>query len=69
MTALTRTTYLFIIICCFLCRLMYNTIFGGVGAFSREHFELVNGFSNEFWGWGGEDDDLYTRYSVTDLTL
>ena len=42
-------------------RLPYASIFGGVGSFTREHFERINGFSNMFWGWGGEDDDLYTR--------
>merc|ERR1712072_435839 len=42
-------------------RLPYSAIFGGVGAFLREHFENVNGMSNLFWGWGGEDDDLYKR--------
>lgn len=35
--------------------------FGGVVAMSNYHFESVNGFSNKFWGWGGEDDDLYRR--------
>ena len=39
----------------------YPTIFGGVTALRRQHFELVNGFSNMFWGWGGEDDDMYNR--------
>lgn len=35
--------------------------FGGVTLFRKEHFELVNGFSNEYWGWGKEDDDLRKR--------
>jgi len=34
---------------------------GGVVAFSKHQFEKVNGFSNQFWGWGGEDDDLALR--------
>lgn len=46
----------------FVYSLPYTNIFGGVGAFTRQHFELVNGFSNKFWGWGGEDDDLFKRY-------
>ncbi|KAK6629752.1 hypothetical protein RUM43_003570 [Polyplax serrata] len=41
--------------------LPYRDLFGGVCAFTTEHFKLTNGFSNVFWGWGGEDDDLYTR--------
>ena len=43
------------------CRLPYPTIFGGVVAFKKEQFQNVNGFSNCFFGWGGEDDDLYNR--------
>lgn len=42
-------------------KLPYKDIFGGVSALSREHFQLANGFSNLFWGWGGEDDDLSSR--------
>ena len=30
-------------------------------AFSKAAFEKVNGYSNEFWGWGAEDDDLSLR--------
>ena len=45
-------------------RLPYTTIFGGAGAFKKEDFEMINGFSNHFWGWGGEDDDLYRRYNL-----
>lgn len=36
----------------------YPDYFGGVTIFSREHFIQVNGFSNEFWSWGGEDDEM-----------
>jgi predicted glycosyltransferase involved in capsule biosynthesis len=41
--------------------LLYNTLFGGVTSMSRKHFESVNGYSNQFWGWGGEDDDMWNR--------
>ena len=42
-------------------KLPYPTIFGGVTALTGQHFEQVNGYSNLFWGWGGEDDDMYNR--------
>lgn len=45
----------------FCCRLRYSKYFGGVTALSREQFFKVNGFSNNYWGWGGEDDDLRLR--------
>eukprot|EP00795_Rhopilema_esculentum_P015734 gene15734-7029_t len=41
--------------------LFYKTIFGGVEMFKKGDFEKINGFSNIFWGWGGEDDSLYQR--------
>lgn len=36
---------------------------------STEHFQLVNGFSNMFWGWGGEDDDMSMRIKMKGLHL
>jgi beta-1,4-galactosyltransferase 4 len=37
----------------------YN--FGGATKISKDAFLKVNGFSNEYWGWGAEDDDFYRR--------
>ena len=44
------------------CRLVYADVFGGVTTFKNNQFLLVNGFSNLFYGWGGEDDDMLKRY-------
>lgn len=35
--------------------------FGGIVSFNEEQFVRINGFPNNFWGWGGEDDELYNR--------
>ncbi|XP_018027580.1 beta-1,4-N-acetylgalactosaminyltransferase bre-4 [Hyalella azteca] len=50
-------------------RLPYNDIFGGVSALSVEHLRKVNGFSNKFWGWGGEDDDMSNRIKFHGLYI
>lgn len=42
-------------------RLLYADLFGGVSAMSVEQFVKANGFSNKYWGWGGEDDDMAIR--------
>ena len=43
--------------------------FGGVTMFTKEDFKTINGFSNEYWGWGYEDDDLLIRCIESDLQL
>lgn len=43
--------------------------FGGVTMFTKEDFKTINGFSNEYWGWGFEDDDLLVRCIESDLEL
>ena len=42
--------------------------FGGVLLMTREHFELVNGFGNEYWHWGWEDEDMRVRCLISGLT-
>jgi len=36
---------------------------------TKDHFILVNGFSNLFWGWGGEDDDMFERIQYHNLNV
>lgn len=38
-------------------------------AFSKEHFVAVNGFSNDYWGWGCEDLDLRFRCHCRGLSI
>ena len=40
---------------------MYGQLFGGVVGVSAEQMSHSNGYSNVYWGWGGEDDDLRAR--------
>jgi len=47
----------------------YASYFGGVGAMTTEQFEQVNGFSNMFWGWGSEDDDMQMRLRFHGFTI
>lgn len=47
----------------------YDMIFGGAVAILKSKFEHVNGFSNKFFGWGGEDDDFYNRVTKNGSTI
>ena len=31
---------------------------GGVLTFKPEHLKHINGYSNLYWEWGSEDDDM-----------
>lgn len=42
-------------------QLPYKNFFGGVSSLSKDQFLKINGFPNTYWGWGGEDDDVYGR--------
>jgi len=41
--------------------LAYEEYFGGAVLFTKEQVYKVNGYSNEYWDWGMEDDDLFWR--------
>ena len=41
--------------------LRYPKFFGGVVQVTGQVYSDSNGHSNEYWGWGGEDDDFYER--------
>lgn len=47
----------------------YNTFVGGILLVKREHFEAMNGMSNQYWGWGLEDDEFYLRIRDAGLPL
>jgi predicted glycosyltransferase involved in capsule biosynthesis len=42
-------------------KLPYDGYFGGVTLFDKHSFIKVNGYSNDYWGWGAEDDDVMFR--------
>ncbi|XP_055325112.1 beta-1,4-N-acetylgalactosaminyltransferase bre-4-like isoform X2 [Sitodiplosis mosellana] len=42
-------------------KLPYEAFYGGIIAYTTEQFKNINGFSNMFWNWGGEDNDLCKR--------
>jgi hypothetical protein len=45
----------------------FEQYFGGVTLFPLDKFEQINGYSNDYWGWGFEDDDLFHRVKIAGL--
>ena len=39
----------------------YKSFLGGVLSFRPKDFERINGYPNDYWGWGLEDDQLGLR--------
>lgn len=46
-------------------RIIFDEYFGGVTLFPIRDYFQVNGYSNNYWGWGYEDDDLLFRCKET----
>uniref|UniRef100_A0A8B9ZFS7 Beta-1,4-galactosyltransferase n=1 Tax=Anas platyrhynchos TaxID=8839 RepID=A0A8B9ZFS7_ANAPL len=49
--------------------LPYSQYFGGVSALTPDQYMKINGFPNEYWGWGGEDDDIATRVRLAGMKI
>jgi hypothetical protein len=49
-------------------QLKYEEYFGGAIVFSKEQVERTNGYSNDYWDWGMEDDDLFWRCVLENYT-
>lgn len=39
----------------------YDAMVGGALLLQIEHYKRINGYSNKYFGWGQEDDDMYER--------
>ena len=47
--------------------LKYEEYFGGAVLFTKEQVYKTNGYSNDYWDWGMEDDDLFWRCAVNGM--
>ena len=50
-------------------RIVFDEYFGGVTLFTIEDFKKINGYSNKYWGWGYEDNDLLLRCKKAGIKL
>lgn len=48
---------------------VFEEYFGGVTMFPVEDFKKINGYSNKYWAWGYEDDDLLLRCKENEIEL
>lgn len=47
----------------------YSKFVGGILLLTNTHFRLTNGLTNNFWGWGREDDEFYLRMIENNLQI
>lgn len=47
----------------------YDGCIGGATLFPTKTFASINGFSNKYWGWGCEDDDLRIRCAANQFLV
>jgi len=49
-------------------RYNYTKFIGGILILTMAQYEIVDGMSNKYWGWGLEDDEFYLRLRDAKLT-
>lgn len=47
----------------------YSKYLGGINIYNSNDYEKINGFPNDFWGWGGEDDAIYDRLAINNIKV
>lgn len=47
----------------------FTDFLGGIISFNKKDFIRINGFPNDFWGWGGEDDAVYNRIASANIPI
>jgi hypothetical protein len=50
-------------------KLPYKQYFGGVVIIPKKRIGYVNGFSNKFWGWGCEDDEIRHQFYISSVKI
>ena len=48
---------------CFLLRVFYATLFGGITLIDKSQYNISNGYSNQYFGWGGEGELDFNIYA------
>jgi hypothetical protein len=48
---------------------IYSFLVGGVLKIQPKTFILLNGYSNQYFNWGGEDDDMGLRFLSKDICV
>ncbi len=47
----------------------YQGWLGGFFSITKKYFTKVNGFSNSYWGWGCEDNDIEKRINLYNIKI
>ncbi|XP_050533706.1 beta-1,4-galactosyltransferase 7 [Daktulosphaira vitifoliae] len=50
-------------------RYHYSSFVGGILLITKKHFIEINGLSNNYWGWGLEDDEFYLRLKEAKIRI